>query len=86
MKSLSFLLTELNFNRINEFSISYGRYLEGTGSLLKVQGVREDLESADETKMLKVQNSSIRYFSPKEIANLHCFPKDFGIFSNYLLT
>jgi tRNA (cytosine38-C5)-methyltransferase len=41
------------------FTKSYGKYFEGTGSLLAIESDR------------------LRYLSPKEIANLHCFPLNF---------
>ena len=41
------------------FTKSYGKYFEGTGSLLRTPSNR------------------IRYFAPKEIANLHCFPLNY---------
>ena len=41
------------------FTKSYGKYFEGTGSLLRTSSNR------------------IRYFTPKEIANLHCFPSNY---------
>lgn len=60
---------------------SYGRYLESTGSILKVtQSDNEPFQQVNESHdaMVKVDRNSIRFFSPKEIANLHCFPDEFG--------
>jgi hypothetical protein len=57
--------------------------LEGTGSLLKVQQDGDELNVTNDVDKLTVKNRSIRYFSPKEIANLHCFPNDFGKFFYY---
>jgi tRNA (cytosine38-C5)-methyltransferase len=42
------------------FTKSYGKYFEGTGSLLRTI------------------SNHIRYFTPKEIANLHCFPLNYN--------
>ena len=56
---------------------SYGRKIEGTGSLLAIQS-SESTTTADDSKEIQIDKKSIRFFSPKEIANLHCFPKDFG--------
>ncbi|CAF3801550.1 unnamed protein product, partial [Rotaria sordida] len=41
------------------FTKSYGKYFEGTGSLIRTLSNR------------------IRYFTPQEIANLHCFPLNY---------
>ena len=49
--------------------------MDGTGSILKIQNI-EEIDS----KSLRVELKSMRFFSPREIANLHCFPDDFGNF------
>ncbi|KAK7328128.1 hypothetical protein VNO77_22224 [Canavalia gladiata] len=52
------------------FTKSYYRYVKGTGSLLAtVQPMKRD------KTLLKEQ--CLRYFTPKEVANLHSFPEDF---------
>jgi hypothetical protein len=45
----------------------------GSGSILKVQN-----EALCEDDPLKINQKSIRFLSPREVANLHCFPNDFG--------
>ncbi|XAR70947.1 tRNA (cytosine(38)-C(5))-methyltransferase [Bertholletia excelsa] len=53
------------------FTKSYYRYVKGTGSLLAtVQPKRMDKESL-------LEGQCLRYFTPREVANLHSFPKDF---------
>lgn len=52
------------------FTKSYYRYVKGTGSLLAtVQPMRRDKTSLKE--------QSLRYFTPREIANMHSFPEEF---------
>ena len=48
--------------------------MEGTGSLLRVS--EEVLDSKMDS--VRIHQNQIRYLSPREIANLHCFPNDFG--------
>lgn len=47
--------------------------MEGTGSILMVA---PNLEINNDT--VRVHQNSIRFLSPREIANLHCFPNSFG--------
>ncbi|XP_022790094.1 tRNA (cytosine(38)-C(5))-methyltransferase-like [Stylophora pistillata] len=66
------------------FTKAYGHYAEGTGSVLKMatiddsdifrryQDLSDDKQKADLLSILK-----LRYFTPREVANLHCFPHDF---------
>lgn len=52
------------------FTKSYYRYVKGTGSLLAtVQPIKRDKTSLKE--------QCLRYFTPREVANLHSFPEDF---------
>ena len=60
--------------RTNCFTKNYGRFMDGTGSILRV-GTSTDLS-------LSVNKKSLRFLSPREISNLHCFPNDFGKFQN----
>ncbi|KAM6214235.1 tRNA (cytosine(38)-C(5))-methyltransferase isoform 3-T3 [Rhynchocyon petersi] len=63
----------------------YGNYVEGTGSVLQTA---EDVQIDDvykcisnlseEEKITKLLMLKLRYFTPKEIANLLGFPPDFG--------
>ncbi|KAL2548299.1 DNA methyltransferase-2 [Forsythia ovata] len=53
------------------FTKSYYRYVKGTGSLLAtVPGKVKD-------KISKGEDLRLRYFTPREVANLHSFPDDF---------
>ncbi|MED6108725.1 C-5 cytosine-specific DNA methylase [Stylosanthes scabra] len=52
------------------FTKSYYRYVKGTGSLLAtVQPKKRDKASLKE--------QCLRYFTPREVANIHSFPEDF---------
>ncbi|KAK7331727.1 hypothetical protein VNO80_28465 [Phaseolus coccineus] len=52
------------------FTKSYYRYVKGTGSLLAtVQPMKRDKNSLKE--------QCLRYFTPREVANLHSFPEEF---------
>ena len=58
--------------------------MEGTGSILMVKPSDYKIDKTEST--LKINHKNIRFLSPREIANLHCFPIDFGkfkIFSNF---
>ena len=63
------------------FTKSYGNYVEGTGSVLNVS-------SSNNTGSIEIKSSrnlKLRYFSPREIANLMGFPISFS-FPNNLTT
>lgn len=47
--------------------------MDGTGSILQVK----DQENPD-CDSLKISQRSVRFLSPREVANLHCFPNEFG--------
>ncbi|NWT50725.1 TRDMT methyltransferase, partial [Erythrocercus mccallii] len=67
------------------FTKGYGHYVEGTGSVLQT-AVDVHLESvfkhidelSEEEKLMKLSTLKLRYFTPREIANLHGFPLEFG--------
>ncbi|KFO89294.1 tRNA (cytosine(38)-C(5))-methyltransferase, partial [Buceros rhinoceros silvestris] len=67
------------------FTKGYGHYVEGTGSVLQT-AVNVQLESVfkhieelpEEEKLMKLSTLKLRYFTPREIANLHGFPLEFG--------
>ncbi|NXY60219.1 TRDMT methyltransferase, partial [Callaeas wilsoni] len=67
------------------FTKGYGHYVEGTGSVLQT-AVDVQLESVfkhidklpEEEKLRKLSTLKLRYFTPREIANLHGFPLEFG--------
>uniref|UniRef100_A0A6Q2XZR3 tRNA (cytosine(38)-C(5))-methyltransferase n=1 Tax=Esox lucius TaxID=8010 RepID=A0A6Q2XZR3_ESOLU len=66
------------------FTKGYGHYVEGTGSVLQ-SCMETDMESAfrslellsDEEKLQQLSRLKLRYFTPREIANLMGFPKHF---------
>ncbi|XP_038611860.1 tRNA (cytosine(38)-C(5))-methyltransferase isoform X2 [Tachyglossus aculeatus] len=67
------------------FTKGYGSYIEGTGSVLQtaeevqIEDVYESLETLpEEEKLRKLSTLKLRYFTPREIANLHGFPPEFG--------
>ncbi|NXT68712.1 TRDMT methyltransferase, partial [Chaetops frenatus] len=67
------------------FTKGYGHYVEGTGSVLQT-AVDVQLESVfknidklpEEERLMKLSTLKLRYFTPREIANLHGFPLEFG--------
>lgn len=66
------------------FTKSYGSYAKGTGSLLATKNVWDDgmkfqraLISQDLPEGVSLQALGLRYFTPREIANLHSFPPAF---------
>ncbi|NXJ63033.1 TRDMT methyltransferase, partial [Rostratula benghalensis] len=67
------------------FTKGYGHYVEGTGSVLQTavdvqfESVFKHIEELpEEEKLLKLSTLKLRYFTPREIANLHGFPLEFG--------
>ncbi|XP_040290443.1 tRNA (cytosine(38)-C(5))-methyltransferase isoform X1 [Bufo bufo] len=67
------------------FTKGYGHYVEGTGSILQtatdveISSAYKSLEAlSDEEKLAKLSTLKLRYFTPREIANLHGFPASFG--------
>lgn len=66
------------------FTKGYGRYVEGTGSVLQdcleteMQSVFEDLDlCSEEQKVQRLLKLQLRYFTPREVANLMGFPQSF---------
>ncbi|KAG6934307.1 tRNA aspartic acid methyltransferase 1, partial [Chelydra serpentina] len=67
------------------FTKGYGHYVEGTGSVLQtaedvqLESVFKSIEMlSEEEKLMKLSTLKLRYFTPREIANLHGFPPEFG--------
>ncbi|XP_051061810.1 tRNA (cytosine(38)-C(5))-methyltransferase isoform X2 [Phodopus roborovskii] len=67
------------------FTKGYGSYIEGTGSVLQtaedvqIENVFKSLnELPPEEKIAKLSTLKLRYFTPREIANLQGFPPEFG--------
>ncbi|XP_016398812.1 tRNA (cytosine(38)-C(5))-methyltransferase [Sinocyclocheilus rhinocerous] len=66
------------------FTKGYGHYVEGTGSVLQscvdveLETVFKNLELlSEEDKLKQLLQLKLRYFTPREIANLMGFPADF---------
>ncbi|XP_028620718.1 tRNA (cytosine(38)-C(5))-methyltransferase [Grammomys surdaster] len=67
------------------FTKGYGSYIEGTGSVLQTA---EDVQIEDiyksladlppDEKIAKLSMLKLRYFTPREVANLQGFPPEFG--------
>jgi tRNA (cytosine38-C5)-methyltransferase len=55
------------------FTKAYGRYVEGTGSVFQLAEKEIKAVEGDAESLKKLQ---LRYFSPREIANIHGFPKE----------
>ncbi|XP_052452424.1 tRNA (cytosine(38)-C(5))-methyltransferase isoform X2 [Carassius gibelio] len=73
-----------SFRRSVCFTKGYGHYVEGTGSVLQscvdveLESVFKNLEQLSEADKLKqLLQLKLRYFTPREIANLMGFPADF---------
>uniref|UniRef100_A0A8C2EC38 tRNA (cytosine(38)-C(5))-methyltransferase n=1 Tax=Cyprinus carpio TaxID=7962 RepID=A0A8C2EC38_CYPCA len=73
-----------SFRRSVCFTKGYGHYVEGTGSVLQacvdveLESVFKNLELLSEADKLKqLLQLKLRYFTPREIANLMGFPADF---------
>ncbi|XP_026460232.1 DNA (cytosine-5)-methyltransferase-like [Papaver somniferum] len=53
------------------FTKSYYRYVKGTGSLLAT------IQPEKKGKLSPLSEQGLRYFTPREVANLHSFPENF---------
>ncbi|CAL1546234.1 unnamed protein product [Lymnaea stagnalis] len=76
------------------FTKRYGHYVEGAGSVVQMSSNIEHVKAASELKSHAVKRNNrhewgekemeilrqlkLRYFTPREVANLLCFPKDFN--------
>ncbi|XP_059119589.1 tRNA (cytosine(38)-C(5))-methyltransferase [Peromyscus eremicus] len=67
------------------FTKGYGSYIEGTGSVLQtaedvqIENIFKSLNDLPpEEKIAKLSMLKLRYFTPREIANLQGFPPEFG--------
>uniref|UniRef100_A0A4W3JRB0 tRNA (cytosine(38)-C(5))-methyltransferase n=1 Tax=Callorhinchus milii TaxID=7868 RepID=A0A4W3JRB0_CALMI len=67
------------------FTKGYGHYAEGTGSVLQTASdvelstVFQEFETLSENeKLAQLSKLKLRYFTPREIANLHGFPAEFN--------
>ncbi|XP_072234998.1 tRNA (cytosine(38)-C(5))-methyltransferase [Leuresthes tenuis] len=71
------------------FTKGYGRYVEGTGSVLQccmeteIDSVFTGLDQlSEEEKLQQLLKLKLRYFSPREVANLMGFPQHFSFPEN----
>ncbi|XP_032093328.1 tRNA (cytosine(38)-C(5))-methyltransferase [Thamnophis elegans] len=71
------------------FTKGYGHYVEGTGSVLQMaediqlESVFKSFDDLSEDEKLKnLSMLQLRYFTPREIANLHGFPPEFDFPEN----
>ncbi|XP_004578941.3 tRNA (cytosine(38)-C(5))-methyltransferase [Ochotona princeps] len=71
------------------FTKGYGSYIEGTGSVLQtaedvqIENIYKSLPSlSQEEKITMLSMLKLRYFTPREIANLLGFPPEFGFPEN----
>ncbi|KAG5873995.1 hypothetical protein JTB14_015926 [Gonioctena quinquepunctata] len=73
-------------NRSCCFTKAYGRFIEGTGSVFSPKTEKEIIEiyaSAkssnidDESKLELLKSLKLRFFTPKEVCRLMCFPDNF---------
>ncbi|XP_048467028.1 tRNA (cytosine(38)-C(5))-methyltransferase isoform X1 [Rhincodon typus] len=67
------------------FTKGYGHYAEGTGSVLKtapdvqLSEVFQSFQTlSEDEKLSRLSKLKLRYFTPREIANLHGFPPEFS--------
>lgn len=58
------------------FTKSYYRYVKGTGSLLATRDIFK-YGSTQKPDVHGLMGLGLRYFTPREVANLHSFPEDF---------
>lgn len=73
------------------FTKAYGRYLEGTGSVYSEES-KEDVENifqrlstaeqSSEEYLQLIRTLKLRFFTPKEICRLMCFPEHFNFPDN----
>ncbi|XP_042542233.1 tRNA (cytosine(38)-C(5))-methyltransferase isoform X2 [Dipodomys spectabilis] len=82
--SLLFDIVSPTCRRSTCFTKGYGTYIEGTGSVLQtskdvqIENIYNSLSNLpEEEKLTKLAMLKLRYFTPKEIANLLGFPPDF---------
>ncbi|KAI1286139.1 tRNA (cytosine(38)-C(5))-methyltransferase [Halotydeus destructor] len=91
----SFILDIVNLNSTRTccFTRGYGHLVQGTGSVLQMNNEHEteayfntlpryDVNEDDDTKLNRISKLRIlklRHFTPREVANLMCFPETFII-------
>ncbi|KAJ3670878.1 hypothetical protein LUZ60_008304 [Juncus effusus] len=60
------------------FTKSYYRYVKGTGSLLATCQEIERGNNEEKVEVSKLKELGLRFFTPREVANLHSFPTNFN--------
>ncbi|KAF2070693.1 hypothetical protein CYY_007994 [Polysphondylium violaceum] len=78
-KGMLFDIKTIDQKTSNCFTRSYGKFVEGTGSILQLDQSKSAI--ADDPQSLL--NLKLRYFSPKEITRLHGFPESFTFSPNF---
>ncbi|XP_077479896.1 tRNA (cytosine(38)-C(5))-methyltransferase isoform X2 [Stigmatopora argus] len=78
-------IVQPNCRRSICFTKGYGRYVEGTGSVLQscleteIETVFKNLDQfSQEEKLQQLQGLKLRYFTPREVANIMGFPESFS--------
>ncbi|XP_077592030.1 tRNA (cytosine(38)-C(5))-methyltransferase isoform X2 [Stigmatopora nigra] len=78
-------IVQPNCRRSICFTKGYGRYVEGTGSVLQscleteIETVFKNLDRfSQEEKLQQLQRLKLRYFTPREVANIMGFPESFS--------
>jgi len=60
------------------FTKRYGRHVDGAGSIIRTNKTHVDLNDVDSSQLnTAVASLGLRFFSPREIANILGFPSDF---------
>ncbi|KAK7500490.1 hypothetical protein BaRGS_00008397 [Batillaria attramentaria] len=88
-----------SFRKSACFTKRYGHYVEGAGSLLQMTDDTKVVQEASEFKSTAVEHKNrqdwgeeelailrqlrLRYFTPREVANLLCFPQEFTFPSEF---
>ncbi|EGC34300.1 hypothetical protein DICPUDRAFT_153508 [Dictyostelium purpureum] len=72
-KGMLFDIKQKESKTCNCFTKSYGKFVEGTGSIIQI----DNEFKADETNPKSLIPMKLRYFTPKEITRLHGFPEEF---------
>jgi tRNA (cytosine38-C5)-methyltransferase len=75
-KGLLFDIVKKEDNRSCCFTKAYGRFVEGTGSVL--QTASPDQVTKPITDNESVLQLKLRFFTPREVASLHGFPPEFS--------
>eukprot|EP00742_Colponemidia_sp_Colp-10_P007646 GILJ01008241.1.p1 GENE.GILJ01008241.1~~GILJ01008241.1.p1 ORF type:complete len:358 (-),score=42.47 GILJ01008241.1:115-1188(-) len=75
--TLSIDIVQSTSRRSTCFTKAYGRYNRGTGSILEFLAP-DETEPTTESPEMSVYRGRLRYFTPREVANLMGFPQSFS--------